>query len=144
VKGKAVTLSPVTNIFLIIAPSLLQLVYFITDRGLQESSIFTISSYLNECPRYLTVLLQATTDFNTDNTSDNTRHFIRSSNHFTFLSSVFPLNTPHTGSNTVYSVRTSARYTLLQNISTIHITTPAMRGKSYRNFYCYVPSTEDI
>jgi hypothetical protein len=51
--------------------------------------------------------------FNTDNTSDNTRHFIRSSKHFTFLSSVFPLNTPHTGSNTADSVRTQARFTLL-------------------------------
>ena len=112
-KGKAATLNPVANVFLIIAPSALLLVYFITDRGLQECSIFTISSYLNECPIYLTVLLQVATDFNTDNTSDNTRHFIRSSKHFTFLSSVFPLNTPHTGSNTADSVRTSARYTLL-------------------------------
>ena len=112
-KGKAVTLNLLANVFLIIAPfALLLLYFFFTDRGLQDCSIF-ISSYLNECPRYLTVLLQVTTDFNTDDTSDNTRHFIRSSKHFTFLNSVFPLNTPHTGSNTADSVRTSARYTLL-------------------------------
>ena len=106
---KAVNLNPVANVFLIIAPSALKLVHFITDRGLLD---FTISSYLNECPTYLTVLLQVATDFNTDNTSDNTRHFIRSSKHFTFLSSVFPLYTPHTA--TLHILREqSARYTSL-------------------------------
>jgi len=113
VNGKARTLNPVENVFLIIAPSVQLLIYFITDRGLQECSTFTISYYLNECPRYLTVHLQVAAHFNTDNTSDNTCHFIRSSKHFTFLSTVFPLNTPHTGSNTADSVRTSTRYTLL-------------------------------
>lgn len=36
-------------IFLIIAPSSLLLVHFITNRGLQECFISTISCYLNEC-----------------------------------------------------------------------------------------------
>jgi hypothetical protein len=101
-----------------------------TDRGFQGNSVFTISCYLNECPRYLTVLLLVASDFNTDNTSDSTCYFIRSSKHFTFLSYKYH-------SHRLQHCR------FCENISTVHITTPAMGGKSNRNFYCCVLNTED-
>ena len=87
-------------------------VYFVTDTGLQECFIFTIASYLNDFPRYLTVLLQVATDVNTENyliihviffsfirTLQNSQHC---------LSFIYPSH-----SKTAHPVRTSARYTSL-------------------------------
>ena len=108
-------------------------IIFFTDWGLQEYSIVTIFSYLKNA-------------VNTWRSSYKSPLVLPQIIHLIKHAILFGHQTLHISQQCLsfkYPSHRKQHCRFCKNISTVHITTPAMRGKSNRNFYCYVLSTED-